>query len=57
MRSLVREFVDKVLGGSLSPFVAYMSEVEEISDEELHELKQIVRELDNRRKSRRGDVS
>lgn len=57
MRSLVGDFVNRVLGGSLSPFMAFMSEVEEISDEELTELKRLVREIDNKRKRRRKERS
>ncbi|MDA1053399.1 MAG: BlaI/MecI/CopY family transcriptional regulator [Planctomycetota bacterium] len=49
MQSLVGDFVTKILGGSVSPFVAYMTEAGEISDEELAELKQAVRDLDKRR--------
>lgn len=50
MQSLVGDFVTKILGGSVSPFVAYMSEAGEISDEELAELKKVVRDLDKRRR-------
>ena len=50
MQSLVGDFVTKILGGSVSPFVAYMSEAGEISDQELAELKKVVRDLDKRRK-------
>lgn len=45
LRSLVRDFVEKTLGGSLSPFVAYLSREAKLSDEELKELKQLVGEL------------
>lgn len=50
VKSLVGDFVTKVLGGSLSPLTAYMSETDEISDDELKELKRLVRDLDRRRK-------
>jgi len=43
---LVREFVDKSLRGSLSPFVAYLTEEAHLTDKELSELKQIVRDLE-----------
>ena len=46
LRGLVREFVDKSLGGSLSPFVAYLTEEANLSDQELIELKQIVRDME-----------
>jgi predicted transcriptional regulator len=50
LRSLVDEFVHNVLGGSISPFVAYMSDTAEVSDEEVKQLKQMVRELDKKRR-------
>ena len=45
-RRLVRDFVDKSLGGSLSPFVAYLAEEAKLTENELTELKQIVRDLE-----------
>jgi len=45
LQSLVRDFVDKTLGGSLSPFVAYLSRDARITDDELKELKEVVEEL------------
>lgn len=51
MQSLVGDFVQQVLGGSFAPFVAYMSESAELSDEELKELKKIVQQLDSKGKT------
>ena len=48
MKSLVGDFVQQVLGGSLAPFVAYMSEAKELSSDELKELKKIVRDLESK---------
>jgi len=45
LRSLVRDFVEKTLGGSLSPFVAYLSREAKLSEEELKELREVVEEL------------
>lgn len=45
LRGLVRDFVDKTLGGSLSPFVAYLSRDANLSEQELDELRQVVAEL------------
>jgi predicted transcriptional regulator len=45
LQSLVRDFVEKTLGGSLSPFVAYLSRDAKLSDQELQELKKLVEEL------------
>jgi predicted transcriptional regulator len=42
MQGLVRDFVEKALGGSVSPFVAYLGEEARLSPEELSELKQLV---------------
>jgi BlaI family penicillinase repressor len=38
----VRDFVQKALGGSVSPFVAYLGKEARLSPAELHELKQLV---------------
>ena len=46
LRSLVREFVNRTLGGSLSPFVAYLTEEGKLSAAELAELRTLVKELD-----------
>ena len=50
LRNLVRDFVNKTLGGSVSPFVAYLAEEGELSDEEISNLKRVVRELENDQK-------
>jgi predicted transcriptional regulator len=50
LRRLVKTFVDTTLGGSVSPFVAYLSEGGEVSDEEIKQLKQLVRDLEQNRK-------
>ena len=54
MQGLVRDFVQKALGGSVSPFVAYLSREAKLSEEEREELKKIVRELDA--PEEKGDV-
>jgi len=50
LRGLVRSFVDTTLGGSVSPFVAYLSESGPVSDQDLDHLKQLVRDLEQDRK-------
>lgn len=50
MRSAVGSFVEKTLQGSVSPFVAWMSERTEISDDELAELEALVAALQSKRK-------
>jgi predicted transcriptional regulator len=47
---VVRDFVDRTLGGSVSPFVAYLTETEEVSDEELAELERLVAKLQSKRR-------
>ena len=48
MQGLVRDFVRNTLGGTLSPFVAYLAEDAEVSTDELDDLKRLVEELDSR---------
>jgi predicted transcriptional regulator len=50
MRSAVGSFVEKTLSGSVSPFVAWLSEHAEVSDTELAELEALVVQLQSRRK-------
>src|SRR4029078_10305087 len=47
-RAMVRDFVERALGGSLSPFVAFLSREARVTDAELEELKRLVSELDER---------
>lgn len=44
---LVKEFVDRSLAGSLSPFVAYLTEVKNLSAEEIAALRRLVDSLDD----------
>ncbi|MBP7599447.1 MAG: BlaI/MecI/CopY family transcriptional regulator, partial [Pseudoxanthomonas sp.] len=46
----VGSFVEKTLQGSLSPFVAWMSQRTEVSDDELAELEALVADLQSKRK-------
>ena len=50
LRGLVENFVDTSLGGSVSPFVAFLSEGGPISSEDLATLKRLVRDIENQRK-------
>jgi len=52
LSGLVGRFVDKALGGSVSPFAAYLSERGSVSDTELRELEQVVNRLRSKRKGR-----
>ena len=46
MREVVGEFVRKTLGGSVSPFVAYLAQSEELTSEEVQQLRKLVDRLD-----------
>ena len=48
-QSLVRDFVSRALGGSVSPFVAFLAREAQVSDEELNDLKRLVAELEKQR--------
>ena len=50
LQGAVRTFVEKTLAGSVSPFVTYLTERSEVSDEELAELEQLVDRLKSRRR-------
>ncbi len=45
LRGLVRRFVEKSLGGSVAPFVAYLNETRDVSDQELQDLEDLVSKL------------
>lgn len=46
MRGLVREFIEKSLGGSVSPMVAYLSDPKNLTDKEKADLRAIVAGLE-----------
>lgn len=50
LRTLVGDFVAQVLGGSISPFAAYLAESGEVSPDEVEELKSLVSDLESRQK-------
>jgi len=53
LQGLVKTFVDTTLGGSVSPFVAYLSESGPVSAQDLDQLKQLVHDLEQQRKGTR----
>lgn len=53
LSGIVGSFVDRTLGGSVSPFVQYLTERKRVSDAELAELERLVAELKARRKKGR----
>ena len=52
LHEAVESFVDRTLGGSLSPFAAYLMESSEVTDEELKELQLAIADLQQQRKRR-----
>jgi BlaI family penicillinase repressor len=56
IQSLIGDFVEGVLGGSVSPFVAYLGKQSSLEPGELAELKRLVRDLEQRDNRRRGDA-
>jgi predicted transcriptional regulator len=52
-RGLVQDFVDTTLGGSVSPFVTFLSEGGPISEADLETLKRLVSDLEKQRKGGR----
>ena len=53
MQGVVQRFVERNLGGSVSPFLAYLSDANELSDDELSELTDLVSRLKTSRKKAR----
>ena len=52
LREAVEHFVERSLGGSVSPFVAYLADSTEVTDQELAELQRLVASLKQQRKQR-----
>ncbi len=52
LRQAVRTFVDRTLGGSIAPFVAYLAERERLSDGELAELETVLARLQRERRKK-----
>jgi predicted transcriptional regulator len=53
VRQMVRNFVDRTLDGSITPFVAYLAERERLSEEEIAELEALVAKLQSDRRKKR----
>lgn len=51
LSGVVRAFVETTLSGSLSPFVAYLSDSDRVSDAELAELERLVKKLRSKGKA------
>ena len=46
MQNLVQDFVEKTLGGSLTPFVAYLADAKGLSEAEVAELRKLVQAME-----------
>ncbi|HBE76399.1 MAG TPA: methicillin resistance protein [Firmicutes bacterium] len=53
LQGIVRNFVEKTLEGSLSPFMAYLTQEAKISDSDLAELKQLIADLEQQHSERK----
>jgi predicted transcriptional regulator len=53
LKNAVGRFVERNLGGSVSPFLAYLSETDRVSDDELRELEEVVARLQSRERKDR----
>ena len=49
LRGVVGDFVEKSLAGSLSPFATWLSQAEEVSDDELRQLEEAVARLKSKK--------
>jgi predicted transcriptional regulator len=52
LRGMVGDFVERTLAGSLSPFVTYLAEAEDVSEEELQQLQDVVAQLQSRKQQK-----
>ena len=52
VRQAVQTFVDRTLGGSITPFVTYLAERERLSDDELDELETLLTRLQQDRRKK-----
>ena len=53
VRQMVRNFVDRTLDGSITPFVAYLAEREPLTEEEIEELEALLTKLQRDRQKKR----
>jgi predicted transcriptional regulator len=53
LKSAVQRFVERNLDGSVSPFLAYLSEAGSVSDDELRELEDLVARLQTSQRKER----
>lgn len=49
LKTEVSRFVDEILDGSLSPFITYLGDGTDLTDDEFNKLRQVVRNFEKRR--------
>lgn len=52
LKRMVGDFVDDVLGGSVSPFVAYLTQSSLASDEEARKLERLLKQIESREQAK-----
>jgi predicted transcriptional regulator len=52
VKELLDDFVNTVLGGSLTPLVSYLTDRVEVDDAQMDELKRLVRELEEKQRGK-----
>jgi predicted transcriptional regulator len=55
LAGMVRRFIFQTLGGSVSPFIAYLAESPDLTDDELAKLKGVVHNLEKRGRKAKGE--
>lgn len=48
VKELISDFMDRVLGGSFDPFIAYLSSNAKLTDQQLNDLRNLVDRLENK---------
>jgi predicted transcriptional regulator len=51
---MVADFVDDVLGGNVSPFVAYLSRSSKLTDQEIQNIEQLLKRIESREQKSRS---
>jgi predicted transcriptional regulator len=55
LQQIVGDFVEDVLGGSVSPFVAYLTRSSLLSDDEIQKLEELLKGIESRENNKRND--
>ena len=55
LKRMVGDFVEDVLGGSVSPFVAYLTQSSLLSDDEARKLERLLKRIESREQEQPGE--